>query len=121
MDLRIIEDTITELEEAETTLENVQELAYLYIIRDKLSKPSTTNSNSVEKEYKDILPEYQNYVRIKQLYQRHELTDEAILPALKRVCLEIIEFIQILYSSTDLVKERREIKAMIKELQKIGG
>ena len=108
MDIRTIDATITELENSETTLENIEYLAHLYTVRSILS-----NSVNVENEYNDILPAYSNYINIKKQYQMGDISEGAVIKALKYVCTEIIEFLLTLYSGTDMNKERKCLKDMI--------
>lgn len=67
----------------------------------------------VEIELDDILPQYKKYVAAKKRYQLGEISDEYVMIALKGVCKEIEEFIQALYSNTDMAKERRQLKEMV--------
>lgn len=110
MDAYVINEIIEDLEKTETTFNNIQELAALYIVKDHLV------TNNVEAELSDILPEYRKYCVIKRKYQLHELTDEAVSKAIKNVCREIEEFIKTLYAGTDFHKERIEIMNMISNL-----
>ena len=71
----------------------------------------------VKVELDDILPQYKLYVAAKRRYQLGETTDEYVINALKGVCKEIREFIQALYSSTDMVKERRLLKEMVTSIR----
>ena len=109
-----INNTITELENGDTTFANCQKLASLYIVRDKFPV------NAVEHELSDILPQYKNYCAVKRKYQLNELTVDAVINSVNGVCKEIQEFIEILYGSTDTPEERERIRQMIQNLQKIG-
>lgn len=112
MNINEINDIIADLEESDTVFENIQELAYLYIVRNNLMK----EPDNIVMEYKDILPEYHKYVNIKRQYQLDNSTEEAVLKAIKSVSKEIKEFIETLYNNTDLEKERRQIRYMIEAL-----
>lgn len=103
MDIQAIMDNINELENSITNVDNVQELANLYIVRDNLLKH---NTNIVEQELNDILPAYKKFCNTKTKYQLHEVTEEAVLDDMKLLCQEISEFIHTLYSNTDFYKER---------------
>ena len=113
MDIKTIEDNIQALESADTTVDNVAELASLYIVRDKLVDAITT---PITAEFQDILPEFLHYINVKTKFQRHEITEEAIISSLSILCKEIEQFLQMLYSSTDCYKERKLIYNMIENI-----
>lgn len=113
MDIYTIEDTIDALENSETTLDNIQLLASLYIVKDKFNNSNTSNDNGVKSELDDIMPAYLRYVHAKTLYQSNELNEGAVIKELKSLCTEIQEFIDILYSCTDMNRERTCIKDTI--------
>ena len=104
MDIQAIQDNIKELENGITNVDNVQELASLYIVRDNLLKQDT---NIVEQELKDILPAYRKYCNTKTKYQLHEVTEDAVIHDMNLLCQELKDFIITLHSSTDFYKERR--------------
>ncbi len=117
MDLDIIEDAIYDLEHSDITADNVKELAGLYIVRQEQLKSHTNeNTSDMEQELNDILPYYRKYCEIKRRYQRHELTEDAVIESIEKVCKEIGDLVTTLYSGTDLGKERRQIHKMIKNL-----
>ena len=107
MDIYAIQDTIKELELGDTTLQNVSDLANLYVVRDRLL------DTDVKQELDDILPAYSDYVDVKQRYQRGEISDGVVIKSMKYVCREIADFIDTLYKCTDMNKERKCIKDMI--------
>ena len=107
MDIYAIQDTIKELELGDTTLQNVSDLANLYVVRDRLL------DTGVKQELDDILPAYTDYVKVKQRYQRKEISEGAVVKSLKYLCAEVEEFIATLYKCTDMNKERKCIKDMI--------
>lgn len=115
MNLEEINNTIEALEQSSTTFGNCEKLASLYICRDNLTK-SVQSNPQVEQEINDILPQYREYCTIKRRYQLHEISDELVISSMRRVCTEIKEFIQILYSSTDMPDEREQIHEMLSEL-----
>lgn len=117
MDLTTIEYAIEELENGEETFDNITELACLYIIRDNLSR-SSPNISRPEKELNDILPYYQQYIKIKREYQQNKISESAVIAGIKDVCRELTEFIDTLYSCTDMGKERRCIVQMLDSLAK---
>ena len=110
LDLEVIDQTIEELENSDTTFFNCQNLASLYIVRDKLG------GTKLDKELRDILPTYRSYCEIKKKYQMKELPEEAVINAMTNVSKEVKEFIDTLYSGTDLEMERNIINDMIKNL-----
>lgn len=113
MDIQLIQETIWELEDSDTTYSNVQELAALYIVKEHLCG---TSNNMVEREYSDILPRYCDYVQIKRRYQLKEIPKESVLQSIRYVCKEIQEFLSVLYNGTDTPEEREQIKEMFKAL-----
>lgn len=110
LDLEVIDQTIEELENSDTTFFNCQNLASLYIVRDKLG------ATKLDKELRDIIPTYRSYCEIKKKYQLNELGEEAVINGINNVTKEIKEFIDTLYSNTDLQLERDVINNMIKNL-----
>ncbi len=113
MDIKAIEDNIKELENSITNVDNVQELACLYIVRDNLLKQDT---NIVEQELNDILPAYKKFCITKTKYQMQEVTEDAVVHDMKIVCQELKEFILSLYSNSDFYKERQPLIKMLDSL-----
>ena len=111
MNIEIIQENIDELENADTTFEAVQELAYLYIIRNNLSEPGI-----VKKELADIVPAYQKYVAAKRRFQLGEIDDEPMIKTMQLLCMEIKEFVLALYSGTGTRKERIYIEETVSSL-----
>lgn len=123
LDMQEIENTITELENSSTTFDTCMKLASLYIIKQHHGGgylPAVTSesamNNQVEKEIQDILPSYQNYCRVKRDYQMHLLPKESVEYCMKDVCREIQEFVQLLYSSTDIPEERDILKQTVEHI-----
>lgn len=117
MDIDILEENIQELENSDTTFENVQELAYLYIIKDHLySSNASIKQDDVEKELSDILPAYQKYINSKRRYQLHDTDDESMIKFMQLVCQELKEFILSLYNGTSTRKERHYIEETLSYL-----
>lgn len=112
INLNEIEDTIKDIENKNTTLDNCKILADMLIIEHFYK----ARKSDVETELNDILPQYQKYREIKRKYQLQEVTENAVINAIYNVCREIREFIQTLYSSTDTQAERDAIVSMIKQL-----
>lgn len=109
MDIYAINEAIATLENSETTLENISDLANLYIVKNSLQ-------SSTENELNDILPAYAEYIHIKKQYQMHEISEGAVIKSLKYVCVEIREFLHALYQCTDMGRERKCIRDMINTL-----
>lgn len=120
-----IEQYIDELENSPTTLNNCQKLSVLYICREFAQKDDanseTANNDEVIEQYSDILPEYKEYCKIKKDYAFNKVTENAVIKEINDVCNEIFEFINTLYSSTDMPEERKIILQMIKKLNRIGN
>ena len=124
LDMEQISNTIEELENGATTFENCLKLASLYIVQEKYKNPENRDgkddmdhiSEEVVKELNDILPQYTKYCEIKKNYQLGQLPEEPVLTSLNKVCQELQEFVQILYSSTDMSQERTIIVRTLKEL-----
>lgn len=112
MDKTLIEENIIELENSDTTFENVQELAYLYIIRDKLF----TVADKTEKELSEILPAYEKYIDAKRKFQMKQSDDEQIIYYFNLTCEELKDFICSLYSGTSTRKERQSLINLLYEL-----
>lgn len=110
MDIYAINEAIDRLENDDTTMENIADLANLYVVRDNL------NNNVVKAELSDILPAYSEYIEIKKQYQMREISEGAVIKSLKFTCTEIEEFIHTLYNCTDMNKERKCIKDMINRI-----
>lgn len=110
MDITSIEGAIEELENSPTTIENISELASLYIVRNNLF-------NTLQSfQQPDILPHYQAYVENKRTYQLDENTEGAVIKSLKSLCIDLNEFFSTLYSNTDMAKERLCITELIETL-----
>lgn len=109
-----INNTIEELENGNTTFDACNKLASLYIVREHIGK-----RDMVEQEYQDILPQYRRYIAIKKQYQKGELSEKAVMDSINLVCKELQEFIQTLYSCTDMEVERNAIFTMVEQIQKI--
>lgn len=116
MDIQMIRDAIEELENEDVTYDNIDELASLYIVYNNLQRSGYSMITSVESEARDILPYYIKYQDIKRRYQTNQTTEGEVIQGIKKVCKELSEFIDALYSGTDMNKERLCIKDMIKQL-----
>ena len=112
LDMAMIENTIQELENADTNFANCDKLASLYIIRDH-----NTITDDVTEELSDILPHYTIYCDKKRNYQVNKVGEDAMLDSLQTVCHEIYEFMHTLYSSTDMIEERALLIALVDKLE----
>lgn len=115
MDIQEITNTIIELENGDTTFDACMKLASLYIVRENLSKTNDT----VVSEYIDILPEYNHYIETKRGYQLGDISSLSVYNSFKVVCKELKEFLQALYSSSDISDERELLKSTLEEVLKI--
>ncbi len=113
IDLNEIRDTINELEDSDNISFNTcEKLAALYTILDH----HRNEANPVIQEYSEILPSYQLYCKIKRKFELHEINDEAVRVAIKSLCGEIKDFLNILYGNTSTELEREELQKMLKSL-----
>lgn len=124
MKIEVINDAITKIENLETTPENVQDLAALYIVRTYLTKQQNRSGEQpdasglkIQKELSDILPSYCRYCEQKKLFQMNQVSEESLLLYMTAVCKEIREFIETLYNCTDCQKERLLIRKMLSDIE----
>lgn len=110
LDLSTIEQTIEELEDADTTFFNCSNLASLYIVRDHLKQ------TRLDKELFDIIPAYKRYCKVKKNYQLKEISEDVVNREMQNVCTELNEFIHALYCNTESDLERQLIKETIHQL-----
>lgn len=115
LDMQEVRNTIEELEAGDTNFSNCQKLAALYTVRNNYNVGGYTDK--VESELSDILPQYRNYCKVKRAFQLQEATPDKVISSMNIVCKEIQEFIQTLYSNTDLPEEREQLKNMLSILQ----
>lgn len=118
MDIVAIEEAIQELEIADTTVNNVSELASLYICRENLKGGLNSKLDGIQGELEDIMPYYIKYRDIKRRYQLNQTNETEVIQGIKNVCREIQEFISTLYSGTDMNKERLCIVKTLEQLYK---
>ena len=116
MNIQEIEESIRELEDGDTTFNNCQKLASLYIVKENYKSGSTTMVTDVIEELQDIIPQYRIYKEIKRQYQLRECPKEKVLHSMQFVCQEIKEFLQTLYSSSDMEEERILLTTMLSNL-----
>lgn len=111
MNIDIIEQAIQELEYSEETVENIAELAALYIVRDHFyeKKSSHDTGNS-------FLPYYPVYIESKRKYQLHQTTEGEVIQNVKNFCRDVETLMKTVYSNTDMNKERLCLSQSIKNL-----
>lgn len=115
MSIEELNGLIEEVEKQELSLSTVRNLSALYTVKDHITQPVI--KDEVTKELHDILPSYIDYINRKRKYQLHEATTESVLISMQSVCKELKEFVQKLYSGTDMQEERDYIKLILKDLQ----
>lgn len=115
MDIQVIEENIQLLENEETTVENVQDLANLYTVYDKLRYKQPVKDKTLQ-ELNDILPAFNSYVEARRQNQLGQTNEEAVKHSLKLLCQELKEFIEILYTNTSSRRERLFLLYMVKDL-----
>ena len=122
MDIIEINKMIDELEHTDVSFSSVRNLASLYIVRGHLEKKLDTvltrSNNNVLRELYDVIPSYENYVKVKRKYQLNEIPDTKMLEELQNLCKEIKEFIHALYVSTYNKEERQILKNLISDIEK---
>lgn len=111
MDLQAIQDAIDILEHSATSMENVDELSKLYIVREQLAK-SSKQSNDKPK----VLPSYSSYIETKRQFQMHQIPEDAVITSIKNVCQELDDLITLIYSNSDLRRERRCLRDCLTKL-----
>lgn len=119
LDLKLIEDTIQELENEPTSFENCNLLASLYICREQNKNRNMSvievSNDTYHLEIDDILPAYKNYIDTKRRYQQFEVVDSMLIYAMDNLCREIKEFIADLYYNTESEAERVLLTKLINE------
>lgn len=74
-------------------------------------KQKQINDNtSITNELNDILPALREYQQSKFEFAQHKITQEGVNHSLRRLVVEINEFITILYSNTTATEEREILK-----------
>lgn len=114
MDIVAIDEAIESLEQEDTTVDNVKELSALYICREYLIKSNPVNIS--ERELSEIFPYYRKYLDIKRRYQLDLTTEGEVIKGIKAVCKELTDFVDAMYSGTDMNKERLCIRQMLSAL-----
>lgn len=119
MDIELIENTISELEQDATTYENCNKLASLYICRlfNKNANMSLLDASESVSHDNDILQSYYNYIEAKRQYQQYEVAEPNLLYNMQILCDDLIELISTLYHNTEIEGERALIVKMINDLR----
>ena len=119
LDFNEIRDTISQLENSKTTYDTCSKLADLYIVLDHSENANvqdTKSNDTVVNELSDILPAYTEYVKVKTNYKLNRGTKDSVLYSMDLLDKEITEFIDILFSSSDMSEERELLKRMLSNL-----
>lgn len=103
MDIKIIEETIEELENGKTNFDSCQKLASLYILKDHMDSGTTSSFSDEYRKYKDQ-------------YARGEIVGNDMINHLKEVCAKEKDEIIKTYSMADTEVEKLEFKNMLDEL-----
>lgn len=121
LDINLIENTITELENSDTNFSTCDKLASLYIIKQyykPISKSvETCVDDELKKELADIIPHYQKYCGLKKRYQLKEIDKEPMIDSFKAVMKEITDFLHIIYNNTDTPEERDIMRIILEDIQ----
>ena len=117
MNIEQIKNEIDVLENSALTSENARDLASLYIIKSEYENNHKVSiTTNTQKELNDIFPSYLKYVEAKKDYQFGKANDDFLIHSFNMLCQEVGEFLTSLYASTDMVKERKSFKNMIKNI-----
>ena len=110
---------IKELEEQKLSVDSCIKLSALYNI---ISQHTETTSDAIVNELNDILPEYSKYKITKVKYQSGEISKEEVQTEMKKLCKELYEFLEVLYTCPDM-KEERDclLKTLTKAQELIEG
>lgn len=118
MNLELVQNTIEQLESLDTTFENCQNLAALYIVRDmyKPRKSQLLQYEQVAKELSDIFPQYSKYIEIKKQYQLKKVSADEVSVEIKELCKQIYEFLILLYVDSDMPQERKSLQNLAEKI-----
>lgn len=116
MDIQMIEEAIQELEQSPTSVENVKNLANLYICMQNLKKRLKSPPGAFKADVNDLFPAYDRYCNAKKAVQAGEGSEEEMLNSLSLLCQELRDLHVSLYSSSGSRKERRILKECAESL-----
>ena len=118
MNLELVQNTIEQIESLDTTFENCQNLAALYIVRDmyKPRKSQLLQYEQVAKELSDIFPQYSKYIEIKKQYQLKKVSADEVSVEIKELCKQIYEFLILLYVDSDMPQERKSLQNLAEKI-----
>ena len=118
MNLELVQNTIEQLESLDTTFENCQNLASLYIVRDmyKPRRSQLLEDEKVAKELSDIFPQYTKYIQIKKQYQLKEVSADKVSLEINELCRQISEFLILLYVDSDMPQERKSLQDLVEKI-----
>lgn len=79
---------------------------------DNPKQKQTSTATRVTDELNDILPALKEYQQAKTEFAQHKITQEGVNHALRRLVVEINEFITVLYSNTTAPEEREILSGL---------
>ena len=123
MNIIEINNTIKELESADSSLSNVRNLASLYIVQEqmqgKLNSTLQQSNDAVLTELYEVVPSYKQYVIAKRRRQLNEISEDLVLDTLSRLGKELRDFVKSLYTATASENERIMLAKIIKDLKDV--
>lgn len=123
MDIIEINNTIKELESADSSLSNIRNLASLYIVQEqiqhKLNSTSQQSNDAVLTELYEVIPSYKQYVIAKRRRQLNEISEDLVLDTLSRLGKELRDFVKSLYTATASENERILLSKIIVDLKNV--
>lgn len=123
MDIIEINNTIKELESADSSLSNIRNLASLYIVQEqiqhKLNSTSQQSNDAVLTELYEVIPSYKQYVIAKRRRQLNEISEDLVLDTLSRLGKELRDFVKSLYTATASENERILLSKIIVDLKDV--
>ena len=123
MNIVEINNTIKELESADSSLSNVRNLASLYIVQGqmqgKLNSVMQQSNDAVLTELYEVIPSYKQYVIAKRRRKLNEISEEPVLDTLSRLGKELRDFVQSLYTATASENERILLSKIIADLKNV--
>lgn len=79
---------------------------------DSPKQKQINTATSVTDELNDILPALKEYNQAKEEFKQHKITQEGVNHSLRRLVVEINEFITVLYSNTTAPEERKILSGL---------
>lgn len=123
MNIIEINNTIKELESADSSLSNIRNLASLYIVQGQMQNKLNTvlqqSNDVVLNELYEVIPSYKQYVIAKRRRQLNEISNDLVFDALNRLGKELKDFIKSLYTATSSENERLILGKIITDLKDV--